>query len=282
MADRMDHDRTRTGVAGSPLARLSDLKDYEIADGQPDIRGWKVRTSDGVEVGKVDGLIADPTAMEVRYIELKANRDVLGTREDEYMLLPIGAARLNDDDDTVLVDRLPATRLRGAPRFGRQPLTAEHDRTLRDYYGATATFDPDTHTRFFGKRRAGRENEKYLTLAEEQLAVGKRPVKQGEVEVHKSVESRHVEKQVPTTHEEVHVERRPATPGMSAKPQIGEDEIRVPVMGEEVVVEKRTVPKEEVVISKETVRDSKTVEADLKREKVDVDRKGDAGRQPRR
>ena len=280
MMDRMHHD-TNPGTGAARLARLEDLKDYEIADGQPDIRGWEVRTADGKVVGRVDSLIADTAAMEVRFIEVEANRNVLGTARDEHILVPIGAAQLNDDDDSVRIDRLPATGWSNAPRFGRTALTGEHDRQLRDYYLGGAPRDPQEHSRFFGKRRKGPGDAKYLTLSEERLAVGKREVKKGEVEVSKSVDTRHVEQQVATTNEEVHVERRPARPGMSTSPRIGEDSITVPVMGEELVVEKRTVPVEEVVISKEAVRDTKTVEADLKREKVDVDRKGDVGRAPR-
>jgi hypothetical protein len=35
------------------LSRLSDLDDYEIASGDPDVRGWKVYSADGKEIGKV-------------------------------------------------------------------------------------------------------------------------------------------------------------------------------------------------------------------------------------
>ena len=170
MTDR-EHDDRYAGTAGSQLARLEDLADYEIADGQPDIRGWEVRTADGKVVGKVDSLIADTGAMEVRFIEVEASRNVLGTAKDEHILVPIGAAQLNDDDDSVRIDRLPATGLTKAPRFGRTTLTAEHDGQLRDYYLGGAPRDAQEHSRFFGKRRTGAGDAKYLTLSEERLAV---------------------------------------------------------------------------------------------------------------
>ncbi len=275
----MMNDSNRDIRTAGGLARLDELDDFEIADGEPDIRGWTVKTADGKEIGEVDNLIANPATREVRYIEVKVKHDLLGTKEDEQVLFPIGAARLNDDDDVVTVNRLPSTGLRGVPRFGRARLTAENDRNLTDhYFGKNAKREKEEHAQFFGARRKGRENASYLTRSEEQLAVGKRAVKQGEVDIHKSVETKHVEKEIPTMREAVTVERRPATPGMSAKPTIGEEEIRVPVMGEEVVTEKRTVPIEEIVIKKSAVRDTQTVEADLKREKVEVDRKGDTAR----
>jgi len=42
------------------------------------------------------------------------------------------------------------------------------------------------------------------------------------------------------------------------------------VIEEEVIVEKRPVVKGELIISKERVRDSETVEADLRKERFDV------------
>jgi uncharacterized protein (TIGR02271 family) len=124
-----------------------------------------------------------------------------------------------------------------------------------------------------------RGQEQRLTLAEEQLAVGKRTVQEGEVALRKHVDTRHVEEQVELVREEVTVERRPLSADSVADIRdIGEEEIRVPVMREEAVVEKRTVPVEEVVVRKEAVSDTKTVGADLRRETLDVDENVDTTR----
>lgn len=104
-------------------------------------------------------------------------------------------------------------------------------------------------------------------------------MKESEVTVSKHVDTEHVRKDVPITRDEVTVERRPARPGMSTKPTIADDEIRVPVMSEEVVVEKRAGPMEEIVIERHAKHDTKTVEADLKRERVDVERTHDESKQ---
>jgi uncharacterized protein (TIGR02271 family) len=126
-----------------------------------------------------------------------------------------------------------------------------------------------------------RGQQRRLTLAEEQLAVGKRTVQEGEVALRKHVDTRHVEEQVELVREEVSVERRPlsadaANAGDIA--DIGETEIRVPVMREEAVVEKRTVPIEEVVVRKEAKTETKSVGADLRRETLDVDENVDRTR----
>jgi photosynthetic reaction center H subunit len=48
---------------GQRLAPMHQLDDYKVADGEPDIRGWSVRTADGRVAGKVDDLIVDTQAM---------------------------------------------------------------------------------------------------------------------------------------------------------------------------------------------------------------------------
>jgi uncharacterized protein (TIGR02271 family) len=50
-----------------------------------------------------------------------------------------------------------------------------------------------------------------------------------------------------------------------------EDEVRVPLTEEEVVVEKRPVAKEEIRLRKEVVEDVEVVEADVRREEIDVE-----------
>ena len=119
------------------------------------------------------------------------------------------------------------------------------------------------------------EDEARLTLSEEELALRKERHLAGEVEIGKRVETEHVSRQVPVSHEEVTVERRPLTDGMHATGRIGEDEhIRVQLEREEVYADKRVVPKEEILVRKHQVEEERMVETDLRKERVDVE--GDA------
>jgi len=59
--------------------------------------------------------------------------------------------------------------------------------------------------------------------------------------------------------------------GREITPEIGEDEVMVPVTEEEVVVSKRPVAKEEVRIRKNVVEDTEVVEEDVRREEIDVE-----------
>jgi uncharacterized protein (TIGR02271 family) len=117
-----------------------------------------------------------------------------------------------------------------------------------------------------------RGEERIITRSEEELAVGKRPVEAGEVQLRKTVETEHRTERVPTRREEVTVERRPVDDArLAADVEIGEERISVPVTEEEVIVDKRPVVKEEIIVKKHAVEDTQTVEADLRKERVDVD-----------
>ena len=115
-----------------------------------------------------------------------------------------------------------------------------------------------------------RGQERTMTLAEEELAVGKRNVQAGEVNVHKRVETERVAQTVPVTREEVTVERRPVEGRVASNADFQEQHIRVPVEKEEVVAEKRPVVKEEIAVKKHAITDTETVEADLKKERAQV------------
>jgi len=262
---------------------LDELDDFKVADGDPDVRGWEVLSSDGRKIGSVDNLLVDTAAMKVRYLDVDIDGDLLEDDKDRHILIPIGYARLDEDDDRILVDALDSTRLRQIPAYRHEPLTREYETSLQTHFDNRTTpsregtdfyasegYDDD---RFFGSRR-GAGGEERITRSEEQLAIGKREHQTGEVDVSKRVRTEHVDRDVPVRREEVTVERRPAT-GMSGDARIQDDEIRIPVTEEELVVEKRAVPKEEIVVRKQERVEHEHVEADLRKEEVDVRHEGD-------
>ena len=258
-------DRYDTGTMESidtanlmPLSRMSDFK---VADNDQDVRGWKVVARDGDTIGKVDDLLIDTTANRVRYLGVDLDRSLLSGRSHSgKVLIPIESVRLD-----------------------------RHDRVLLNSVGSEILALPTYDASSFGTQSTGNrldtDREARLTLSEEELAVGKRRVASGEVEVGKRVETQQVRESVPVMREEVTIERRPAT-GTSTAPTIEEGEIRVPLSHEEVIVEKRVVPKEELVIKKHEVQGEQVVEEEVRRERVEVNRTGDVNlredKKPRR
>jgi uncharacterized protein (TIGR02271 family) len=119
-----------------------------------------------------------------------------------------------------------------------------------------------------------REGEIRVPVAEERLAVGKREVELGEVEIHRTVTQEQVSVPVELRHEEVRVEEvdiadRPLRAGEDV---FQEGTIRVAVRGEEAVVAKEAVVTGEVVINKEQLVEQQTITDTVRREHVDVER----------
>src|SRR5215207_244112 len=114
------------------------------------------------------------------------------------------------------------------------------------------------------------EDELRVQRSEEELRAGTREREAGKVGVTKQVRTEREQVRVPTRHEEVSFDRVPVDEeGTGA--EIGEDEISVPVVEDEVVVEKRPVVKEEVRIRKDVVEDEELVEEDVRKEEVEVE-----------
>jgi len=165
------------------LRALSGLDDFGITDGEPDIRGWTVRMTDGVEVGEVDDLIIDTAAMKVRYMCVELDTDASGLDGTRRVLIPLGTARLDDEGDNVFITA-SASQLRALPQydddafrsddhadshaiFGRpwmtgQTASADDNRIntidSRDMYEQDQYDDRE----FFGTRRPEREAQSYL------------------------------------------------------------------------------------------------------------------------
>jgi len=231
------------------LRRLSDA-DLEVAEHEPDVRGWTMVASDGDELGEVDDLIVDTNAMKVRYLEVEpAEKHRIG--KDEALFIPIQNVDVNRDQKRVVL-RGTAQTMRGmvAPGFAAQLGSRPADA------GRASRLEADEVRR--------------MTRAEEEIHVGTRPVQTGEVRVGKHVETERVRENVPVTREDVRVERRPVSGSRSAEIRASEDEIRVPIVDEEVVVEKRPIVKEEVIVGKERVQETRDVDVEARKERVDI------------
>jgi uncharacterized protein (TIGR02271 family) len=250
------------------IVPLDQMEDFEIAEGEPDVRGWNVLSSDGEQIGEVDQLLVDTTAMKVRYLDVDLDEDRLGINEDRHILTPIGYARLDEDRNQVVVERLRSDEVTGLPPYRFERITPEYETSLRQRFEGAGRGRPEARRGEFGR-------ETRMTRSEEELAVGKREVSAGEVDIEKHVETEHVRRPVELTHEEVEIERRPVTGARAGeRARIEEQEIHVPLSEEEAVVEKRPVVREELVVRKRPVEETEEVEADLRREVLDVEEHG--------
>jgi uncharacterized protein (TIGR02271 family) len=127
-----------------------------------------------------------------------------------------------------------------------------------------------------GTRAAGTltdRDEIVVPVVEERLDVEKRPTELGEVTIEKDVVTEQREVPVDLRREEVHVERRDVEDRpLRAGEQAFEDQtIRVPIRGEEAVVDKEQVVTGEVVVDKEQTTERQTVADTVRRQDVEVD-----------
>jgi sporulation protein YlmC with PRC-barrel domain len=101
-----DHDRLKEDQAGigpdpgniGRLHRLSESNHYRIASGEPDIRGWEVRTLSGNHLGEVEDLLIDPHRGEVVMLDVDLNNS------PDRVNLPIRGVQLDRSSRCVIVD----------------------------------------------------------------------------------------------------------------------------------------------------------------------------------
>jgi uncharacterized protein (TIGR02271 family) len=132
------------------------------------------------------------------------------------------------------------------------------------------------YTRASGATAEATHEDISVPVAEEELEVEVRQKHAGEVRLRKEVvtEQKHIE--VPVTREEVRVEhvRTDEPRAATAEGAFEEKTVSMPVTEEEVEIRKRPVVKEEVRLRKDRVVEQRAADADLRKEKVDVERTG--------
>jgi hypothetical protein len=118
------------------LARLSELRDWRVADDEIDIVGWPLRLATG-ERADVTDLIVDTRAGTVRYVMTSMPGD------DGARLIPVGYLRIDPRQHQVDAPSVFGDDLRALPHYDGAPIT-------RDFEDALAHA---LHARFSGSRR---------------------------------------------------------------------------------------------------------------------------------
>jgi uncharacterized protein (TIGR02271 family) len=126
-----------------------------------------------------------------------------------------------------------------------------------------------------GHDTSGPTTDDAMTRSEEELRVGTETRERGRARLRKYVTTETRQVTVPVQREEVRVEREPITDAnldaATSGPAISEEEHEVTLREEEVVVDKRAVPKERVRLDKDTVTDERQVAEEVRKEQIQVD-----------
>src|SRR5215213_1474848 len=267
--------------------------------------GYEVYDQSGSKIGKVDDLFVDESD-QPEYVGVKTG--LLGTSST---LIPWGAVGSVDETGGTITVATDKDTAKNGPTFDDdREITPEFEQQVYSYYGLQSSSSTEASGSYgsyytdestdagtvgpgmsMGDTESGEFREHALTdegvnqsrgddlededelriqRSEEELRVGTREREAGQVNVRKRVRTDRERVEVPTRREEVHVDRVPINSETSGA-QIGEDEVRVPITEEEVVVERRPAAKEEVRIRKDVVEDTEVVEEDVRREEVEVE-----------
>jgi uncharacterized protein (TIGR02271 family) len=248
---------------------------------QQDYSNWmgrQVVSSDGDKIGKVDDIYLDDRTGRPEWLAVTTGW--FGTRKS---FVPLADARTEGDEMVVPYGK---DMVKDAPNIDHDGhLSPDEEMELYRHYGMSySENDTDTHMdrdtdRKHAKRTEGRSSsDDAMTRSEEELEVGTRREKAGTARLRKWVETDHVETTVPVEREEVRVEREPITDANIDKamsgPEITEAEHTEVLHEEHAVTNKNVVPKERVRLDKEVVTDEEKIEADVAKERIEVE--GDA------
>ncbi len=121
---------------------MGELSDYEVADHHPDVRGWDVVASDDRKIGDVKDLIADTTAMKVRYLDVELDSDFRRSDDESRVLVPIEHARLIEDDDVVRLDVMASNQARDIPTH-RGTFDTEYEGRVTRMFPTDTTRNPN-------------------------------------------------------------------------------------------------------------------------------------------
>lgn len=118
---------------------------FEMRDGEPDIRGWKVKNDQNQVIGKVDELLFDTDSLRVRYLILDLEGKPLNLVSRD-VIIPIGLAELDKADNIVLLPEVTVGHLATLPEYKKGHVTIATEREVRHVFAPSEGVeyeDPD-------------------------------------------------------------------------------------------------------------------------------------------
>ncbi len=114
------------------VARLDRLDDIELAEHDPDPRGWDVVDAADRRIGRVEHLIGDTGAMKVRYLDVELDEEVAGDHRN--VLIPPGHVDLDTGSERVVARGLDRSSFARIPAYEGGPIGRGYERDLTRRY----------------------------------------------------------------------------------------------------------------------------------------------------
>ena len=268
-----------------------------MAQTQEAVASWRGSTavdSDGGKIGKIEEIYMDAETGKPEWLAVTT-----GLFGSKVSFIPIAKASEAGGEVRVPYDKRQVKDAPTAEADGE--LSQQEEAALYRHYGLDySEFRSDSglaegpQDARFDRRRSDREavgrdtsgptTDDAMTRSEEELRVGKASRERGRARLRKYVVTEDVQQTVPVQREEVRVEREPITDAnvdaATSGPDISDEEHEVTLHEEEVVTEKRAVPKERVRMDKQTVTEEETVSEQVRKEQIEAE--GDTKKGTRR
>lgn len=235
------------------------------------LRGLSIVDVNDERIGTVEDLYFDEESRRPQWLLVESGRfgrkqafvPAVGvTREGDALKLPFDKAQVQN-----------------APRVEPDgDLLLEEEKELYSHYGLrysteeSATGLPEQGASADPEAWAPGGGEVIRSEEELRLRTARRPAEL--VRLRKYVVREPVSETVAVERDDVRMEREPITADSVAgrTATIGEDEQEIVVMEEQVVAEKRVVPKERVRLAKETTTEQQEIKTELAREQIEFER----------
>ena len=236
------------------------------------------------KIGKIDQVFLDDESGTPQWVTVQTG--LLGRHES---FVPLAGAELAGQGEV----RVPygKEQVKDAPsvEMGNGHISEAEEAALYRYYGlggvtAEGTGQVDASQGWFQERQDGYDTsgpttDDAMTRSEERVHAATERVEAGRARLRKYVVTEQQQVTVPTTREEVRVEREPITDANYDQamdgPALSEEEHEVVLTEERPVVATEAVPVERVRLTKDQVRDEQTVTADVRKEQIETETDGD-------
>jgi uncharacterized protein (TIGR02271 family) len=263
----MRHQDTR-GTLPNDLERIENQGEIQLSRDQADPRGYDLYGRDDQKIGTVKGLLASRSTKQPYFAIVDTGN---GSGHKQFAI-PLECLGVNELEHKAYG---PFTR----EQFQAAP---EYRVGGGDYHTAWAYWSGLRASDAAWQSASAATGEVRVPVREETAQVRKEQRQVGEVGIRKEVEveTQHISE--PVTHTRVVAERRAVPPGEqyqvdpnAATLREGET-VRVPVVKEELKVEKVPRVTEEVVIRQETETEQVERDVQLRRERVEIEEEGEA------
>ncbi len=213
-----------------------------------------------------------------RYYKMNYSGTGTGDRDDRTDYAGTGTTG-RDAGDTLDTDRnaVPGGGTAGYAEVDRDATDRNSTAGIADVDRTVTDRDLTDRDRDLTDRDLTDRADNGVVRHEERLHVGKEERETGRARLRKYVVTERETVEVPVEREEVRVERTPLSGTEATAGTIGEEDVEVTLHEERPVVAKETVGVERVELDKQVVTDTERVDAEVRKEEVEVETDADRG-----